>query len=94
MTRNQEAHYEIVRTTREMILLRDLGPWDRYMTITNAAESVIEEVKYYCSTINRRIFYFDSEGELTEIKLDERGRLAGFAPVSAEDMRHYSLGER
>ena len=49
------------------------------LTITNAADTVIEEVEQQIGIGNRRVFYTDSEGEWTEL-LVEGGRFAGFAP--------------
>lgn len=30
-------HYMIVKDTTDSVLIRDLGPWDRHMTVTNGA---------------------------------------------------------
>ena len=73
----REANYEVVESTDERIVLRDIGPWDRYMTITNAAESVVAGLGDIGS---RRVFYYDSDSELTEL-LVRSGSFAGFAPV-------------
>ena len=72
------ANYEIVEATPTRIVLRDLGPWDQNMTITNAAESVIEEISKKCNGIgSRRVFYYDSEGDLDEL-LVKNEKFAGF----------------
>ena len=76
---DRKANYLIEVLTAERIVLRDVGPWDKYMTITNAADTVIEEVEQQIGIGNRRVFYTDSEGEWTEL-LVEGGRFAGFAP--------------
>lgn len=73
---SREANYQVVESTDERIVLRDVGPWDRYMTITNAAESVVAGLG---DIGNRRVFYYDSEGELTELVV-KNGQFAGFAP--------------
>ena len=77
---DRHANYHIESETDRYIILRDDGPWDRFMTITNAAEDVIVELKYMLS--GRRVFYYDSEGELTELVVKD-GRFAGFAYADA-----------
>lgn len=73
-----QANYEIVEDVPSRIVLRDLGPWDKYMTITNAAESVIEELARRPGGIgNRRVFYYDSAGELDELLVKDEA-FAGF----------------
>ena len=69
-------NYEIVEETEEWMLLRDLGPWDQFPTITNAAEEVVERLDP--ALHGRRLYYYDSEGERTELRV-ENGRFAGFA---------------
>jgi len=72
-----QANYQILENTAEHIILQDMGPWDKYMTITNAAESVIASLSNIGS---RRVFYYDSEDVLTELLVKD-GKFAGFAPV-------------
>lgn len=61
---NYVIHYE----TEQLIMLRDVGPWDQYQTITNAAEEVVEEM---VDKLNgRNLFYIDSEGDITEIIIE------------------------
>jgi hypothetical protein len=60
------------------IVLEDLGPWDKYMTITNAAEEVVEELTKAGKIFEgRRLLYYDSEGELTELAHKD-GKFVGF----------------
>ena len=73
-----QANYETVEVTPARIVLRDLGPWDKYMTITNAAESVIEELsRSHLLVGDRRVFYYDSEGTLDELLVKDE-QFAGF----------------
>jgi hypothetical protein len=77
-----KARYEIVieETTPSALVIRDLGPWDRFHTVTNDVEQVLAELfaaGYLPST--RRLFYYDSEGRKDEILFDQRGRFMGFA---------------
>lgn len=75
------AHWNLLSISPERIVLEDVGPWDRYMTITNAAESVVEEVNQRYGIGKRRLFYYDSSDELTELLVKD-GKFAGFAPAT------------
>jgi hypothetical protein len=74
----RRARYEVVRTMPEAVLIRDLGPHDQFLTVTNAAEEVVEEM-YAAETLKpgQRLFYYDSEGDVDEI-VHEDGRFVGF----------------
>ncbi|HVI07010.1 MAG TPA: hypothetical protein VND65_01825 [Candidatus Binatia bacterium] len=74
----QPARFRIEGSNPDVMLLRDLGPWNRYYTITNDAERVVERVLPMLG--QRRLFYYDSEGELTELLVKD-GRFAGFKPA-------------
>lgn len=75
------ANYRVVSDTPTYLILEDLGPWNKYMTITNAAEEVVKEMLPQLGT--RRLYYNDSEGELTELIITG-GAFAGFAPGKLE----------
>lgn len=77
---DQSANFEIVEQTDEHIIIRDLGPWDQYKTITNAAEWVVSQLAG--SLGDRRLLYYDSEGILDELKV-ENGKFAGFKYVES-----------
>ena len=68
-------NYEIVRESDDVVLIRDLGPWDKYPTITNGAEEVVAELAPILR--GRRLEYYDSEGHRDEIVVAE-GRFVGF----------------
>ncbi len=80
--RDQKANYLVRERTSKRIVLEDIGPWDRYMSITNAAESVVE-AEVANGLGDRRLFYYDTDGELTELLVKD-GRFAGFAPGKVE----------
>jgi len=78
-------NYEIVASTPEAITIRDVGPWDTHLTITNGAEAVVAELsRLGILKDGQRLFYYDSDffGNLDE--LDElchkNGKFTGFAP--------------
>ncbi len=85
MVISNKAQYNVLAVYPGCIVLEDIGPWDRYKTVTNAADSVVQEViQVYGS--GKRIFYNDSEGELAELLIKD-GAFAGFATANAKDLK-------
>jgi len=75
------ANYKVIENTDTYLLLDDLGPHDHYKTITNAPETVIRGLKNLgFLTPGKRVFYYDSEGVITELKFDHAGEFTGFGP--------------
>lgn len=79
-----KARYEFViaETTPSALVIRDLGPWDRFPTVTNDVEQVLAELLAAGElrhSSGRRLFYYDSEGRKDEILFDERGMFVAFA---------------
>lgn len=72
-----KPNYKIIEETAECVVIQDLGPWDRHMTVTNGAEEVVAELAHLLR--GRRLEYLDSEGERDQILVKD-GRFAGFAP--------------
>ena len=73
-----KPNYSIVREDESIIILRDLGPWSKYLTITNGAEEVIEELNALGRLTNKkRVLYYDSDGFLDEIAHQD-GKFRGF----------------
>jgi hypothetical protein len=68
-------------STEEVLVIRDLGPWDRFGTVTNDAERVVAEL-YEAGYLppGRRLFYYDSGGDRDEI-VHEGGVFRGFRPA-------------
>ena len=64
------------------LVLRDVGPWDLHLTITNNAEEVVKELAGMGLLPNgRALHYYDSRGELDQLLVRD-GAFAGFAPVA------------
>ncbi len=76
------ACYEIVADDVNVLLIRDVGPWNRHPTVTNDAEAVVTELAPCLG--GRRLEYIDSEGRRDQL-LVERGAFAGFAPAPEPD---------
>lgn len=72
----REAIYEVVEETHEKVVIRDIGHDRGRPSVTNDAEGVVARVKNLGS---RRLFYFDSQGDLDEL-LHVGGVFVGFAP--------------
>lgn len=73
----RKANFEIIEVTDQFILIRDIGPWDRYPTITNVAEQVVSEMLPQLN--GRRLDYIDSAGDRATILIED-GKFAGFEP--------------
>ncbi len=73
---NNKANYKILEEAEDHILIKDIGPWDKHPTVTNAAEEVVTEMLPLLG--ERRLDYIDSEGERATL-LIKHGKFAGFA---------------
>jgi len=74
------CNFMVEKITPEVVLLRDLGPWDKYRTITNDADNVVNFLhrKQMLSTSDTQIIYIDSGGEYNELYHDGIGNFEGF----------------
>ena len=71
------AQFELVDQEREYIIIRNTGH-NSGRSVTNDAEYVIEQMYLIYNIFDEaRIFYYDSEGELSEI-LHSGKRFRGF----------------
>ncbi len=77
----QESSFEVVcNQPGGYLVIRDIGG-DGYLTVTNDAEGVVKKlVKLELLTDDKRLLYYDSDGQLDEI-LVEDGEFSGFAPA-------------
>jgi hypothetical protein len=74
-----KPNYKVIQSDDNLVLIRDVGPWDRHPTVTNGAEDVVAELA--ASLKGRRLEYFDSLGDRAEILVKD-GKFAGFKAVS------------
>jgi len=74
MTR--EVNYIIIEDNSEYLLIEDVGPWNIYKTITNAAEIVAEELAEQLGA--RRLEYIDSSGVRDQMLVSSDGKFVGF----------------
>lgn len=76
-----KARYKIIEETDDYILIKDLCPWDQYMTVTNDAEEVVAEIAPILN--GRRLEYIDSEGRRDQL-IVSNGRFIGYGPSIRE----------
>lgn len=72
------AQYRIEEQTDDKIVIRDVGR--DCMSVTNDAEAVVRDLQRNGMLDGRRLFYYDTDGQLDELKHDGRGTFRGFAP--------------
>lgn len=79
----KHPNYTIDGMDEEVVLLRDLGPWDKHPSITNAAEAVVLEMVPVLK--GRRLEYIDSDGRRDQLLVKD-GKFAGFAPCQKSEV--------
>lgn len=78
---DRKARYEVVAATSDVLTIRDIGPWDQYMTVTNAIEEVVQElIDKGIAHDGQRLTYYDSDGNHDEIIWDN-ATFRGFRPA-------------
>ena len=78
MYKPRVAHYMIIEDTDEYLCIQDIGPWNIYMTVTNAAEQVVKELATQLG--NRRLECIGSDGQRDELIVED-GEFVGFKPL-------------
>ena len=85
--------YEFVSITPGEIIIKDIGPWDLHPTITNSAESVIDDLRkaqLLRSDVEgglRRVLYYDSLGQLDEL-VHNGESFTGFKEYHTTSLNH------
>lgn len=75
----RRSMYTVVEETPEVLCIRDVGPWDEHLSVTNDAEEVVRELAPALKD-GRRLEYYDSDGHRDQILIKD-GKFAGFAPA-------------
>lgn len=82
-----KSNYVVEFCCNSKIIIRDIGPWEQYTTVTNNAEGVIAEINEKLSQVGgigqKRVFYYDSEGDYDELCHDGNGNFTGFHMMDA-----------
>lgn len=76
----RSAQFRVESFDPERLVIRDLGPWSIFPSVTNDAEGVLKRLS---PAPGQRVFYYDSEGQLDEL-VHENGRFVRFAPGPRE----------
>ena len=78
----KHAQYIIIEDGPNKIVLKDIGPWDKYLTITNDAEYIVNQLHLTNRlSFDKQLLYYDSEGELTELKHNGNGVFISFGRI-------------
>lgn len=77
----RHAQFEVTESFPDRLIIRDLGPWSQYPTVTNDAAFVVEYAVAHMNLNGRRLLYIDSEQNTDELVV-RGGKFAGFRPVS------------
>ncbi len=80
--KDRSAKFRVEAFDPTRIVLRDLGPWDEHLSVTNDAEGVIEKLS---PAPMQRVFCFDSAGSLDELVHDNQGHFVRFAPCTPKE---------
>jgi hypothetical protein len=67
----------VLQNEPNRLVIKDIGPWDQYPTVTNDAEWVVEQLANCLH--GRTLLYMDSEGTIDQLVV-VNGKFAGFAP--------------
>ena len=76
----KHANFIIIHNeTDNPLVIKDIGPWDIHLSVTNDAEHVVEDlIKNGLLDNNRRLLCVDSECELGEFLIKD-GKFAGYS---------------
>lgn len=80
------VNYDIVYVAADRLVIRDLGPWDKFLSVTNAAEDVVQQLLHRLDRHDRlpgedrwrKLFYYDTEGQLDQMLITPEGKFGGF----------------
>jgi hypothetical protein len=67
-------------TTPGLLVIRDLGPWHSFPTVTNDAANVVADLHRRGILRGRSLVYYDSDRNICQILHDD-GRLLGFRGI-------------
>jgi len=84
--KDRSPRYEVVLSTKEKVVIHDIGPWDRHLSVTNGAEQVVSQLYESGQVRTQRLFYVDTEGEPGELNHDGKGTFLGFSEASQADL--------
>ena len=81
------SNYEIVEdsiTGEDPLIIKDVGPWNKFTSVTNNAERVVIDLFVSRKLMEgQRLLYYDTEGNLDEIVI-KSGHVVGFKPCKED----------
>ncbi len=81
------AWFATQQSTAHTLVIADVGDHRRAPTVTNDVEAVVRALHDRHALGARRLFYYDSAGDLDEIVHDGGGRFLGFRVADATEVR-------
>jgi len=75
---SREVNYLIIEDEDDHLCIEDIGPWNLYLSITNGAEIVVNELAEQLG--ERRLEYIDTDGHRDQLLVKD-GKFAGYAPL-------------
>lgn len=87
---SKHARYRVMANSNNVLVIKDMGPWDNHLTVTNDAEWVVMDLqhKYLFHILGnglakKRLFCIDSEGRMDELVLLDSGGYYKFVAFKA-----------
>jgi len=74
----REAQFDVLFSNKDVLTIKDIGPWDTYLTVTNDIENVVRRL--YISELlvhGQWLNVVDSEGNCDNI-VHEHGKFVSF----------------
>ena len=72
--------------TTDFVLIEDIGPWEEVPTVTNGVEQVVTHlISIGKVQTGQRLFYVDSDKDISEILFTVVDGFVGFKPMASED---------
>ena len=86
---SKQVNYEIIKDRIDVpLIIKDIGPWDEYLTLTNGAEIVIKELIDNGILQGRRLLYIDTENCLDELLIKDN-EFNGFKTLTEEERQKW-----
>lgn len=82
----RSPNFRTVLQTTDFVLIEDTGPWEEVPTVTNGVEQVVTHLISVGKVgTGQRLFYVDSDKDISEILFTIVEGFVGFKPMASED---------
>lgn len=76
---SRSANFITIKNTDEELVIKDIGPWDTYFSVTNDIGNVVDYlVETGTLSSKQKLFYYDSDNQLSEV-IVENNKFVRFA---------------